>query len=255
MEIKLLNKTLQKIEKIESEIAQGTKYLSITRLLILKKLCKDNLAKCSFALYLTEKTYQSYIQEKMPNKEIESYIEKSLKLMKDIISKSKESTTFSISTSNKNKLNDYHTTLLISQNNTRKGPFGIQIRSIHSMPLYITEIALSCFINDDEKLGYEIAKNYTEKYNCNYGTGLIPESLPYIRDIVKFWVDYHKINISKQNILENKRRKNINLIEIIENIEDFRLRKFIIDYLKKDKIFKRNFISNFKKDIDNNCES
>jgi hypothetical protein len=39
--------------------------------------------------------------------------------------------------------------------------------------------------------GYRIARQYAERYNPRYGTGLIPESAPIVADIADFWCQYH----------------------------------------------------------------
>jgi hypothetical protein len=36
-------------------------------------------------------------------------------------------------------------------------------------------------------LGYRIARKYAERYSSQYGTGLIPESAPFVEDIAEFW--------------------------------------------------------------------
>ena len=55
----------------------------------------------------------------------------------------------------------------------------------------IIEEALACFLNpDDPRKAYDLARSYAEKYNSSYGSGLIPESLAYLRDIIYFWENY-----------------------------------------------------------------
>src|SRR2546428_9269429 len=39
--------------------------------------------------------------------------------------------------------------------------------------------------------GYRLARQYAERYNARYGTGLIPESAPLVEDIADFWCQYH----------------------------------------------------------------
>jgi hypothetical protein len=39
--------------------------------------------------------------------------------------------------------------------------------------------------------GYRVAKEYAERYEPRYGTGLIPESAPLVQEIAEFWCRYH----------------------------------------------------------------
>ena len=39
--------------------------------------------------------------------------------------------------------------------------------------------------------GYQTARQYAERYNPRYGTGLIPESASAIEDIVTYWAHEH----------------------------------------------------------------
>jgi len=39
-------------------------------------------------------------------------------------------------------------------------------------------------------MGYKLAKSYAEKYNARFGSGLIPESLEYLKNINYYWTDY-----------------------------------------------------------------
>jgi hypothetical protein len=53
--------------------------------------------------------------------------------------------------------------------------------------------ALSCLLQPTASAdwGYHLARQYAERYNSRYGTGLIPESAPMVEDIADFWCQYH----------------------------------------------------------------
>ena len=42
--------------------------------------------------------------------------------------------------------------------------------------------------------GYHVAREYAERYNSSYGTGLLPESAPMVEDIVNFWNQRYSIS-------------------------------------------------------------
>ena len=66
-------------------------------------------------------------------------------------------------------------------------------RVIRSMRLLVIEHALGCaaFPDAAPDWAYRAARFYTERYNPRDGTGLIPESLPYLQEVVRFWKKYY----------------------------------------------------------------
>ena len=67
------------------------------------------------------------------------------------------------------------------------------VRIIHSTEVLLIEYALSCLLQPTASAdwGYHLARQYAERYNSRYGTGLIPESAPLVEDIADFWCQYH----------------------------------------------------------------
>ncbi len=174
-------KGLQKLKQIEVDLQHGETYFSITRLLVLKKLCKNPDARHNFAKFLCCRTYKACKIDKNITKEMKSIVEESLKQMEMLITNNKLS---------KKKLETIYNQLIAYQNQTRSGHFGVQIRTINNNNIFIIEHGIKCFLNEDERSGYEAGRHYSERYNSRYGTGLIPESLPFVKDIVEFWKNY-----------------------------------------------------------------
>ena len=75
----------------------------------------------------------------------------------------------------------------------RDGPYGALLIIVHNRYVFLVESALRCLLYPEmsSRLGYELARNYAERYNPRYGTGLIPESAPLVEDITNFWCQYH----------------------------------------------------------------
>ena len=67
------------------------------------------------------------------------------------------------------------------------------IRIIESLEVLLIEYALSCLLQPHASAdwGYRIARQYAERYDAQYPTGLIPESAPMVEDIADFWCQYH----------------------------------------------------------------
>jgi hypothetical protein len=66
------------------------------------------------------------------------------------------------------------------------------VRIIESTDVLVVEMALSSLLQPDASAdwGYRIAREYAERYNSRYGTGLVPESAPMVEDIADFWCQY-----------------------------------------------------------------
>ena len=75
------------------------------------------------------------------------------------------------------------------QNKTRSGPYGNVIRTIESTDVLVIEDSIHCMLYADDASywTYKLARDYTERYNSRYGTGLIPESIPMLEEIISFW--------------------------------------------------------------------
>jgi hypothetical protein len=76
-------------------------------------------------------------------------------------------------------------------NEYRNIPYGV-VRSIKSWRVLMVEKAIYCALADDATVAgfwaYQAARDYAEKYNPHYGTGLIPESAPLVAHIAEFWL-------------------------------------------------------------------
>jgi hypothetical protein len=73
------------------------------------------------------------------------------------------------------------------------------IRVIQNRQVLIIENSLRCVLSwTAEEAGYwayHAARDYAERYDPHYGTGLIPESAPMVKAIVGFWCEYYGVEI------------------------------------------------------------
>ena len=79
--------------------------------------------------------------------------------------------------------------------NTHKNQRGGSVRVIESSDTLVVEKAIQCILSPANSAvwGYHVGREYAERYNLHYGTGLIPESAPLMEDIVNFW--YHSYDM------------------------------------------------------------
>lgn len=81
------------------------------------------------------------------------------------------------------------------QDEHRTVPFGA-VRLVTDAKLLLVEYALECHLAPDREVGpwaYQTARHYTERYDSSQGTGLIPASLPFVQDVVDFWLAEHAL--------------------------------------------------------------
>jgi hypothetical protein len=183
---------IRKLEAAASALKERTEtYFPITRLTSLKSLCKDPDIAAQFAFYLSnlilEKVSSSSCPRYIDAKDWENYkklIKRAVSLMKRFMKDPGERNQSSV----RNMLRQVKKV----QNETRPGPWGSLIRTIHSKDVLIIEKSICCLLYPDNASYwvYHLARNYTEEYNPSYGAGLIPESVPALRDIISFMIRF-----------------------------------------------------------------
>jgi hypothetical protein len=153
-------------------------HFPITRVTLVKRWCEDSVAAARFAIHLVErskgrasKTYQPLIANALRQ------LKKHLAHPTDPASE---------------PLRQALCRLEDAQNEYRDTRWG-RVRTIHSREALLAEHALRCVARPQESAhwGYQAARQYAERYNPRYGTGLIPESAPAVEDIVAYWARCH----------------------------------------------------------------
>ena len=185
-----IEKRIFKLKNLENELDNFDGYLiSITRLTVIKYLCRDCLAMVEFAYFISNKV-NSRIKYLEDDISLETPITESLQLMKKIITDFTKTNTLHIEIATLKNL-DILRHKIKNYQNTIESRKWTDIRIIKNWDIFIIEEAISCFIHlDFPEMGYKLAKSYTEKYNMNFGSGLIPESLEYLKEINNYWIDY-----------------------------------------------------------------
>ena len=180
---------IKKLEDALHALKEGQeKYFFITKLTSIKTLCKAPDIANQFALYLSELTLKKVDSSPCPEytdpKDWEKYkkiIKRSVELMNKFIKDPIEK--------NLSSLRVLLDKVQSIQNKTRSGPYGTIIRTINSKDVLVIEDSIHCMLYTDNTpyWTYKLARDYTEKYNSSYGTGLIPESIPMLEDIISFF--------------------------------------------------------------------
>ena len=77
------------------------------------------------------------------------------------------------------------------QNEYQRIKWG-SVRVIHDWDLLLFEHALRCLLSPAHANGhcaYHLARDYAERYSPSEGTGLTSSSVPFLQDIVDFWIE------------------------------------------------------------------
>src|SRR5499427_4447243 len=181
---------IRQLATIARELHAGASF-NITRLTTLKSLCEDATAAGRFAVHLAQLTYRR-MQEKgcpfhLDPQQWEYYkqvVDEAIRQMQRYI----EQPTQEAADLVQERLSDVRAI----QNTYRNQGWG-PVRVIHSTEVLLIEYALSCLLQRTASAdwGYHLARQYAERYDPRYGTGLIPESAPFVEDIADFWCQYH----------------------------------------------------------------
>jgi len=176
---------IRKLASLPEEVRQSEWAVSITRLTVLKSLCRDPEVANRFVVYLALKTFENLKlrQERSPTDA--SYMMLMEKALEGMEAWQRTPT---------EKLRHTLTGLLglmrAEQNEYRDIAWG-QVRLITDSKLLFFEYVLSCLLASATEVGswaYQTARHYAERYEPSRGTGLISASVPLVQDIADFWV-------------------------------------------------------------------
>ena len=179
-------KTIQTLAQIAAELRQG-KDFNVTRLTLLKSLCSDPEAAAKFALHLAKRTLEKMKSQDCPShitpEDWEQYQRLAAQAVRGMTKHLKQRTP-----AGESPLHELLQIIRNAQSKFERQEWGL-VRRIHSRELLTVETALECVLrpNASQLLAYDLARQYSERYNGRYGTGLIPESAPLVEDIAEFW--------------------------------------------------------------------
>jgi hypothetical protein len=167
-----------------------TNYFSITKLTSLKTLCKNHQTAIAFVAYLAENTYQRIRVGTCPKYtdpadsiRYQEFANKAIQIIHKYLEDPNSIDPLG--------LREICREAEAVQVYKSKEMWGHPIRTIYSVEVLVIEDALRCIMEpvNAPYWAYQTARDYTERYNSRSGTGLIPESLPMLDDIIKFWLE------------------------------------------------------------------
>jgi hypothetical protein len=184
---------IRKLAQIARDLSEGANF-SITRLTTLKSLCEDPEVAAHFAVYLAN--HASRRINEMPSPLHLSNSE--WRMHNELITRSVERLGRYVerpSDQEREAIRELLRELESVNDEYESIPYGM-VRIIRDKNVLIVEDAVQCVLSSHSapSRAYHLARDYAERYDPRYGTGLIPESAPLVMDIVDFWCDYYSID-------------------------------------------------------------
>ena len=178
---------VNKVKKL-AEIAEGLhqgKDFQVTRLTTIKSLCGEPEAAAAFALFLAKKIQSRMRQEQSP-KRYRELVNRAVKELKPYLTDPTEE--------RKERLSSLCREMEAEQDEYKKIGW-VRVRMLKSKDLVVVEESLKSVLRVHEApiWAYQAAKDYAERYDARYGTGLIPSSAPMVEEIAGFWRKYFGI--------------------------------------------------------------
>jgi hypothetical protein len=184
---------VRKLAQIARDLSEGADF-SITRLTILKSLCEDPEVAAHFAVYLAKHTSRRINEMSSPlhlsNSEWRMHneiLERAVERLQSYVERPADP--------KREELRELLRELESVNDEYESIPYGM-VRIIRDKNVLIVEHAVQCVLSpfSAPSQAYHLARNYAERYDPRYGTGLIPDSAPLVMDIVDFWCDYYSID-------------------------------------------------------------
>jgi hypothetical protein len=178
---------VQKLEDALEDLRKGnSNYFSITKLTSMKSLCRDEEYRNEYCVYLASLVMDNaeYLMENDNAKNIVNLIQQAYHVI-EIVAKDSSNINVVVANATLSRLKN-------SQDQYKRVKWTT-VRIITSRDLLILENILQCLLSPTDiavSYAYEATRNYVEKYNPHYGTGLIPESIPMLEKIICFWNRY-----------------------------------------------------------------
>jgi hypothetical protein len=184
-----IKKWLEIVQELNDE--QFRFAIPITRLTSIKSLCQDEAAATQFALYLAQALQARITADGCPSHvepaewaHHQTVIANAIEVMAGYV---------------ENPQPEGIQTLqgLLRQIDKLQGDDVRRVswNTVHfvkSGDLLRLEYAIRCFTSQDfPYYAYKLAREFTESYAPQYGTGLIPESAPKLLEIAEFWCRYY----------------------------------------------------------------
>jgi hypothetical protein len=181
---------IRKLAGLPEEVRESRWAVSVTRLTVLKSLCRQPDLANRFVAHLARKSLDHLDEEKGRSAHPATLSDQSHLRMTDNALDGMAAWQRSPMEKVRRTLSELLGRMRAEQNEHRNVPFGA-VRLITDPKLLISEYAVECHLAADREVGmwaYQTARQYTERYDPSRGMGLVSASIPLVRDVVDFWM-------------------------------------------------------------------
>ena len=166
---------------------------SITRLTVLKTLCREPPDAARFVIHLAVASREQLVRGRRP-RELAPDVWKRHRALADEAVAAMAEHLDGASARTRSHLADVFARVEREQDTVRPVAWG-QVRVINDRPLLVIEDALRCLLWPQQapQIAYQAARDFAEEYDPTHGTGLIPASAPFVEQIAAFWAKHHPV--------------------------------------------------------------
>jgi hypothetical protein len=187
--LKEIATVIRALEQILADLRQGKSY-QITRLTRLKRLCAESEAATQFAAFVAQRSLQRLLERDRPERVAPERWQHYITLAAEGVDRMHQYLT-ERTPETRAALGEQMFALAQAQSTYENIPYGA-VRIVECWEAMLVETALRCILtpHDTARLGYELARDYVERYDPRYGTGLIPTSAEPLEEVIGFWRAY-----------------------------------------------------------------
>jgi len=186
--LKAQQQKARKLQQLVDDLERGENF-NVTRLIVIKSLCQDVKTAARFTLHLARLAQK----RRDWDSERKFYSAAEIKEHRNLVAEAFAQLEAYLQRRTESRGRQLYELLWQARevnNEYRNIPYG-SVRSIKSWRVLLVEKALYCALAEDATVAghwaYQAARDYAEKYDPHYGTGLIPISAPLVAHIAEFW--------------------------------------------------------------------
>jgi hypothetical protein len=195
---------VRKLAGLPDEIRHRPLGVAVTRLTVLKSLCREFELAHRFVAYLARRAFDA--TQEPNNRSIEpTATAVSHRQMMSQALEGMDAWQWSTHEQLRRTLSELCDRMKAEQNEHRNISFG-GVRLITDTTLLLFEYALSCVLAHQQEVGvwaYQTARHYAERYAPSEGTGLISSSIPFVQDIIDFWTS--EFDLSPESLVPKQK--------------------------------------------------
>lgn len=183
---------IQKLAQIAEKLRKGRSRLSSSRIITVKYLCNDLITATTFSLHFSKRALNRTDSNFSPIYFDENTYQKNKKVISSAILVIEDF----LKDQNRCEI-IYKIRELLCQIKEIESKYEGQIRSsgenVIFKETFIVGYTLECVLLpfNASYFAYQVAREYCEQYNEDYGIGLIPESAPMVDEIANFFRNYY----------------------------------------------------------------